>query len=115
MRITTRIAGCPRWLQFLETIFQGDQQLIRFVQKAAGFSLTGLMPDRILFILYGSGANGKTTFISTIANIMGSYATDTPPETLTVKKQEQIPNDIAKLHNKTACQYQRGIRRQGFE
>ncbi|MFP3976011.1 MAG: phage/plasmid primase, P4 family, partial [Dehalococcoidia bacterium] len=91
---------CPEWTKFLNTVFEGNQDIIRFVQKATGFSLTGIPPDRVLFMLHGPGGNGKTTLVNTLTNILGDYADDTPPETLAVKRHEQIPNDIAKLHGK---------------
>ena len=61
-------AECPRWLRFLDEIFVGDKQSINFVSRAVGYSLTGDTREQCLFILYGGGANGKSTFLETLLN-----------------------------------------------
>jgi putative DNA primase/helicase len=72
--------------------------LIRFVQRAVGYSLTGSTNEQCLFILYGSGANGKSTFLNTISAMLGDYARQTPTDTLLVKRGDGISNDVARLH-----------------
>lgn len=86
-----------QWINFLNDIFMGDQNLIRFVQKAAGYSLTGDISEQCMFILYGTGRNGKSTFLNVLSDIFGDYACNTPAETLMIKKNDTIPNDIARL------------------
>mgnify|MGYP001206607304 CR=1 FL=1 len=93
-------ADCPKWLDFLNLIFKGDQELIDFVQGALGYSLTGDVREDCLFICWGSGQNGKTTFLKTILEIWGDYGADTPTETFLSKKYEGVPNDIARLSGK---------------
>lgn len=89
---------CPRWEQFLREIFQDDQNLIRFIQRAVGYSLTGDTRERVLFICYGLGRNGKSTFIETLAEMLGDYAQRTPTRTIMEKRNpDQIPNDVAAL------------------
>ena len=90
-------AECPAWKKFLKDIFEGNRELIRFVQKFLGCSLTGDMSCNSMFILYGTGANGKSTFINVVNKILGDYATTTPTETFMQKKGEQATNDIARL------------------
>jgi putative DNA primase/helicase len=53
---------CPLWRAFLDRIMAGDQELIGFLQRVAGYALTGLTIERALFFLYGAGANGKEHF-----------------------------------------------------
>ena len=89
--------GCPLWVSFLDRIMDGNKQLIDFLQRAIGYSLTGETSEQCLFIFYGSGANGKTTFLQTIQAMMGEYAQQTPTETLLVKRRGAIPNDVARL------------------
>ncbi|MGB9683103.1 MAG: phage/plasmid primase, P4 family, partial [bacterium] len=91
------MAICPKWLAFLNKIFNQKQELIEFIQKALGYSLSGDTGEDCLFILYGTGQNGKTTFLRTISEIWGDYAVDTPTETLLTKERDNIPNDIARL------------------
>ncbi len=90
-------ARCPTWERFLKEIMEGDQELVRFLQKAIGYSLTGSTSEQCLFILYGTGANGKSTLLSTLRSLLGDYARQTPTDTLLVKRGNTIPNDIARL------------------
>jgi putative DNA primase/helicase len=90
-------ATCPTWLAFLEQIMGGDQALITFVQKSVGYSLTGDTREQVIFLLYGSGANGKSTFLNILLKLLGEYGRSTRTETLLAKRYEGIPNDIARL------------------
>jgi len=66
-------ADCPKFKSFLDTIFCGDNELVLFVQRAVGYSLTGSVGADVLFFLYGSGSNGKSTFIEVIEGLFGDY------------------------------------------
>ena len=92
-------ADCPLWERFLDEIFEGDKDLIRYVQKAVGYTLTGETVEQCAFFLYGTGRNGKSTFIDIIREIMGSYAANIQPESLMVKSSagSAINSDIARL------------------
>ena len=67
-------AECPRWLQFLDEIFLGDKDLISFIRRAIGYTLSGSTREQCLFLCYGSGANGKSVFLSVLHDILGEYA-----------------------------------------
>lgn len=90
-------ALCPTWEAFLSRILAGDVELIRFVQKVIGYSLTGSTQEQCLFILYGAGANGKSTLIQSISALLGDYARQTPTETLLVQRGDGVRNDLARL------------------
>lgn len=90
-------AECPFWLEHLGKIFQGNVGLISFLQLAFGYSLTGITDERCLFIAQGSGANGKTTTYEVFAQILGDFAVRTPTESVLIKREAGIPNDLAKL------------------
>jgi len=75
----------------------GDGELIRFVQKALGYSLTGSTQEQCLFMLYGAGANGKSTLIQTTSTLLGDYSRQTPTETLLVQRGDGVRNDLARL------------------
>jgi putative DNA primase/helicase len=86
------------WLKFLDDIFSGDKELIRYVQKALGYSLSGLTKEQCLFFLYGTGRNGKSTFLEIIRKIMGDYASNIQPESIMIKNISGNANtDIARL------------------
>ena len=90
-------AKCPLWDKFLETIFNGDKDLIRYVQKAVGYSLTGSTAEQCAFFLYGTGKNGKSTFIDVLRELFGDYARNIQPETIMIKNNNGINSDIARL------------------
>lgn len=78
-------AKCPRWDRFLLEIFEGNVTMVEFVQRAVGYSLTGMMSEQVWFLLHGSGSNGKSTFVDTLLAMMGDYGADTPADTLCAK------------------------------
>jgi len=90
-------ATCPLWINFLRRVLRNDEELIEFLQRAIGYTMTGVTSEQCFFILYGTGANGKSTFINTVAHIFGDYGQQTPVETLMVKRSGGIPNDVARL------------------
>ncbi len=86
------------WLRFLDDIFNGDKELIRYVQKALGYSLSGLTSEQCVFFLYGTGRNGKSTFLEVVRAILGEYATNIQPESIMMKSTTTNANsDIARL------------------
>jgi len=66
-------ALCPLWDNFLNKITGGNKQVVEYLQRAVGYSLTEDTKLQIFFFLYGTGNNGKSTFIMTIRKIMGEY------------------------------------------
>lgn len=91
-------ADAPTFLAFLNEIFDGDEQVVEFLQRAVGYSLTGKTSEHVLFICYGTGSNGKSTLLNTLQAILGDYAMSTPTETIMYKRyQTGIPNDVARL------------------
>lgn len=87
----------PIWTQFLETITAGDQELIAYLQRVAGYFLSGSISEHALFFLYGTGANGKSVFINTLARILGSYATVGTTEMFLATHTDRHPTELAKL------------------
>lgn len=91
---------CPLWDEFLKQIFRNDEELIHYIQKAVGYSLTGSTAEQVMFLLLGSGRNGKSVFINTIRNIAGSYAKQMNVESIVVHNSGGSANsDIARLEN----------------
>jgi putative DNA primase/helicase len=90
-------ADCPAWKQFLLVIMNYNAELVNFLQTAAGWGITGDTSEQVMFMLHGSGANGKSTFLNAIMNILGDYATTTPTETFMKQQGDRISNDIARL------------------
>lgn len=92
-------ATCPRWEQFISEIFEGNEELIHFVHKALGYTLTGNNSEQVVFFCYGSGSNGKSVLFSTLRNILGDYSHDAPFHTFQ-RNQTTTSNDLASLEFK---------------
>lgn len=90
-------AECPTWLAFLERIFAGNQELISFLQRAVGYSLTGSVGEQCLFVLWGGGANGKSTFLVTLLALLGEYGRPGVADLLVAKPHAQHPTELADL------------------
>lgn len=88
-----------RWLQFLDEVTNGDKELQRYIQKCVGYSLSGSTREQCAYFLYGMGNNGKSTFLDTIADMLGGYAANTQPETIMMKRwgDTGANSDIARL------------------
>lgn len=99
----TRVApasqgSAPRlWLKFLNEIFDGDQDIVAFMQRAAGYALTGDVSEHKLLFLYGGGRNGKSVFLNTLFDIWGDYSRRAASATFLNSQQERHPTDVAGL------------------
>jgi putative DNA primase/helicase len=94
-------AQCPTWLRVLDDIFAKDKKFISFWQQLCGICLTADVSNQILPVLYGTGANGKTTILSVLLELLGpDYAITSPPGLLTVAKGERHPTELASLFGK---------------
>jgi len=90
-------ARCPQWLKFLNHVMSGKQEMIEFLQRAIGYSLTGDVSEQKLFFLYGTGANGKSTFLNVLQEMLGDYAKQAAPELLVTKYGNSHPTEVADL------------------
>lgn len=67
-------AECPLFEKFVHDIMDGDEEMIIYLQKAAGYGLTGIVKEHAMFILFGEGRNGKSLLINILQRLMGQYA-----------------------------------------
>lgn len=93
-------AQCPRWERFLEEMFLGDQEMLDFIQRAVGYTLTGEVTEQKLFFLYGDGANGKTTFLELLRKLMGDYTAHVPFEAFLASRDSKPDNTFADVPGK---------------
>ena len=118
------LADCPTWRAFLLRIMGGPRinltadpkvnaeaidaayadpmnaaavEMVDFLQRAAGYALTGDTSEQCMFIAYGTGSNGKGVFLNTLKAILGSYAQGAQVATFVDRKAGGIPNDLAAL------------------
>ena len=92
---------CDRWIQFLTEVFEESQELIDFIQRLAGYSLVGEITEQVFALLFGSGSNGKSVFLSILRMCLGDYEANTSFATFESKRYgSKIPNDLAALAGK---------------
>ncbi len=87
------------WLKFLCDITAGDADYIAFLQRVIGYAATGSTREHALFFLYGSGGNGKGTFLNTVQRVLAEYATVAPMEVFTESKHDRHPTELAMLRS----------------
>lgn len=91
-------AACPTWEQFLDRVMDGNDDLIAYLRRTIGYALTGDTGEQAMFLLYGTGANGKSTFLEVVRALVGDYGRQTDPTTFLARQNsDRIPNDIARL------------------
>jgi len=93
-------ATCPRFMEFIHQVFDGDNELIEFVHRAIGYCLTGDTKEQCLFACQGGGSNGKSTLLEVMRFILGGYAYNLPFSAFELDKRSSIPNDLAPLPGK---------------
>lgn len=92
-------AQCPLWRQFLTDIIP-DPLVVEYIQLAIGYCLTGMTTEQSMFILWGTGKNGKSVFSNILSSLIGGYSMETPPETLMRGRENSNnapTNDLARL------------------
>ena len=90
-------AQCPRWEQFVMECVEGDMELYRYLQKATGYSiLSGDISEQAVFCLLGSGKNGKSLFINTLAEVAGEYACKIDSAIISLNRRGDKDHDVSK-------------------
>jgi putative DNA primase/helicase len=91
-------AECPTWRDFLHTVTDGDTELAEYLQRCVGYSLTGQTREHALFLLYGTGANGKSTFLEALRHVFGDYSQTADFGSFLFSNGQSVRNDLAKLN-----------------
>jgi len=89
--------SCPRWLAFLGEILQGDEAAVAYIQRWAGYMLTGSTREHAFLFLQGPGGNGKSVLVNTLAAMVGDYAAAADMELFMVSKGNSHPTGLADL------------------
>ena len=99
--IDSEDSDCPQWKQFLLDIMRGDMQMVDYLQRLLGYTLTGDTSEQCFVMMYGIGANGKSTFINVVQYIMGDYAKTADFNTFLDLNRGAAPrNDLAGMVGK---------------
>jgi putative DNA primase/helicase len=93
-------AASDDWLLFVNQCMQGDPELVRFLQVSAGLAISSDVSPQLLWCHYGRGANGKSTFLGALANMLGDYAVAAPANFLLMRRNESHPTETATLYGK---------------
>ena len=105
--------GQEIWQDALDVFFQGDQELVGYVQEICGLAAIGKVYLEALIIAYGSGRNGKSTFWNTISKVLGNYAGNMSADTLTVGCKRNVKPELAEAMGKRlliAAELEEGMR-----
>lgn len=86
-----------RWLDFLAEVTDGQQEIIDFLQRAAGYALTGSTEEHKLLFLHGTGRNGKSVFLNTLLHIWADYGRRVAASVFLSSQTERHPTDVASL------------------
>jgi putative DNA primase/helicase len=89
---------CPTWLEFMDTVADGRVELTEYLQRCVGYSLTGQTVEHALFLLYGRGANGKSTFLEVLRHIFAEYSQTADFSSFLASNVQTVRNDLAKLN-----------------
>lgn len=106
--LITKVAGAdynpkataPTWERFIAEIMDGDAELIDFLQRVCGYCLSAKRGEHLLLVLWGGGANGKSTFLGALQYVMGDYASTAAPGLLIAKGSNEHPTGLADLQGR---------------
>jgi putative DNA primase/helicase len=93
-------AASERWSTFLATIFADDADLTHYVQVLLGYCLTGVVNEHIVPVLTGVGANGKSTLIGVVQDLLGEFAITAPEGLIIQRSHEPHPERLAVLRGR---------------
>ncbi|MBT1017585.1 primase C-terminal domain-containing protein [Canibacter sp. lx-72] len=105
--------GVQVWQAALDAFFQGDQELIDYVQRIVGLAAFGKVMVEALIIAYGDGRNGKSTFWNVISRVLGSYSGNLSADALTVGSRRNVKPELAEIKGKRfliAAELEEGMR-----
>lgn len=108
-------ARAPRWKQFLQEIFMDDAELIEYVQRAVGYTMTGETSEQCLFFCYGQGSNGKSTFFEVLRAMFGSYAQQADFRSFMVRIGNGPRDDLARMRGARFVTASEASHDQGFD
>jgi putative DNA primase/helicase len=106
--LLTKVAGpeyqpnaqCPRWERFLAEVFEPHPEIIPFIQKAIGYSLTGDTREECVFVFVGRGRNGKSTCLRVLHQLLGNYGGVAEIDTFLASRGTALREDIADMRGR---------------
>ena len=96
-------AQCPVWEKFVLDAMMGDASRAAFLQRAVGYSLSGSTREQVFFLNYGTGQNGKSTFLNALRDVFGDYAWHADSGTFLRQETQRVRQDLAVLRGVRFC------------
>jgi putative DNA primase/helicase len=90
-------ASSEVWDEFLASVFDGDQDISDFLRRFVGYALTGDVSEQMLPIFHGGGANGKSTFLNALMELLGNDYSMQAPHDMLIVKGDAHPTERADL------------------
>jgi len=97
MTLARHDTGCPRWMRFLDEVTDGDQDLVEYLARLAGYCLTGQTREQMFAFIHGPGGNGKSVFVQTIAAALGDYTATATLDTFMASPSARHLTELAGL------------------
>ena len=96
------LATCPTWQRFISEVTNGSEELAAFLQRSCGLALSGDVSEQCLWLHYGEGRNGKSTLLTVMADMLGTYAGPAPMDLLLTKhgRGKEVETQFANLAGK---------------
>lgn len=95
-----KTADCPKWKKFIHEVMLGNVELVQYLQKVMGYSLTGITTEQVFFIFHGNGSNGKSVFLEIMSELAGEYGQTTDFSTFLAQTKQGPRDDLACLDGK---------------
>lgn len=93
-------ATCPRWEQFIDEVFESNDELKHYIHKALGYSITGGTKEQVAFFCHGMGSNGKSVMFKVVRELLGEYSYNAPASLFRRSLTNTSTNDVAATENK---------------
>lgn len=93
-------APCPHWREFLDLLFDGDQEMIHYLRLSLGYCLTGSTTEQCSYIFYGKGNNGKSTLLAALTKILGSHMHHVPKDVISGHGLHNVEHHLADCRGK---------------
>lgn len=87
----------PEWSRFLHEATGGDVELQQYLQRLAGYCLTGSTEEQMFAFFYGPGGNGKGVFLKTLLRVLGDYGYSAPMATFVSSGMDRHPTELAAM------------------
>lgn len=89
--------GAALWAAFVDRFACGDRELVKYLQQVAGMAAVGRVFSENLLILYGTGGNAKSTFVNTLARVLGDYSGSLSTDVLLSRPGQNKGPELAAL------------------